>query len=82
MLRYTLSRLLTFLPTFFGVTLISFAFIRVLPGDPIIVMAGERGMTDERYQEMVVKLGFDKPVLQQYWDYLTGILQGDLVICI
>jgi len=78
MLRYTLSRLLTFLPTFFGVTLISFAFIRVLPGDPIIVMAGERGMTDERYQEMVVKLGFDKPVLQQYWEYLTGVLQGDL----
>ena len=78
MFRYTLSRLLTFLPTFFGVTLISFAFIRVLPGDPIIVMAGERGMTDERYQEMVVKLGFDKPVLQQYWDYLIGVLQGDL----
>lgn len=78
MLRFVLSRLLTFLPTFFGVTLISFAFIRVLPGDPIIVMAGERGMTDERYQEMVVKLGFDKPMLQQYWDYLTGILQGDL----
>ncbi len=78
MLRFVLSRLLTFLPTFFGVTLISFSFIRVLPGDPIIVMAGERGMTDERYQEMVVKLGFDKPMLQQYWDYLTGILQGDL----
>ncbi|OUS35469.1 peptide ABC transporter permease [Rhodobacterales bacterium 56_14_T64] len=78
MLRFVLSRLLTFLPTFFGVTLISFAFIRVLPGDPIIVMAGERGMTEERYQEMVVKLGFDKPMLQQYWDYLTGILQGDL----
>lgn len=78
MLRFMLSRLLTFLPTFFGVTLISFAFIRVLPGDPIIVMAGERGMTEERYQEMVVKLGFDKPMLQQYWDYLTGILQGDL----
>ncbi|WIY27469.1 ABC transporter permease subunit [Parasedimentitalea psychrophila] len=78
MLRYVLSRLLTFLPTFLGVTLISFAFIRVLPGDPIIVMAGERGMTEERYQEMVVKLGFDKPVLQQYWDYLTGVLQGDL----
>lgn len=78
MLTYVLSRLLTFLPTFIGVTLISFAFIRVLPGDPIIVMAGERGMSEERYQEMVVKLGFDKPVLQQYWEYLTGILQGDL----
>ena len=78
MLRYILARLVTFLPTFFGVTLISFAFIRVLPGDPIIVMAGERGMSEERYQEMVEKFGFDKPILQQYWDYLTGIVQGDL----
>ncbi len=33
-------------------TLISFAFIRVLPGDPIIVMAGERGLTEERYAEL------------------------------
>jgi len=78
MRRYFLSRLGTFLPTFVGVTLISFMFIRVLPGDPIIVMVGERGMTEERYQEMVVKLGFDKPVLEQYWDYLTGVVQGDL----
>ncbi|UUV08089.1 MULTISPECIES: ABC transporter permease subunit [Ruegeria] len=78
MLGYFLTRLGLFVPTFLGVTLISFMFIRVLPGDPIIVMAGERGMTEERYQEMVEKLGFDKPVLQQYWDYLTGVLQGDL----
>lgn len=78
MLRYLLSRVGSFIPTFIGVTLISFMFIRVLPGDPIIVMAGERGMSEERYQEMVVKLGFDKPVIEQYWDYLTGVLQGDL----
>ncbi|MCA0906891.1 ABC transporter permease subunit [Ruegeria marisrubri] len=78
MLGYFLTRLGLFVPTFLGVTLISFMFIRVLPGDPIIVMAGERGMTEERYQEMVEKLGFDKPVLQQYWDYLTGVLHGDL----
>ena len=78
MLRYLLGRLATFLPTFIGVTLISFAFIRVLPGDPIIVMAGERGLTEERYQALVRQYGFDKPVLQQYWDYLTGVLRGDL----
>ena len=78
MLRYVLSRFATFLPTFIGVTLISFAFIRVLPGDPIIVMAGERGMTQERYDELVVQFGFDRPILAQYWDYLTGVLQGDL----
>ena len=78
MFGYLLTRLLTFVPTFIGVTLISFAFIRVLPGDPIIVMAGERGMSEERYQEMVVKLGFDKPVWEQYTDYLVGVMQGDL----
>lgn len=78
MFRYVFSRLGSFIPTFLGVTLISFMFIRVLPGDPIIVMAGERGMSEERYQEMVEKFGFDKPVLQQYWEYLTGVLQGDL----
>ena len=78
MLRYLLSRLGTFLPTFIGVTLISFAFIRVLPGDPIIVMAGERGMTQERYDALVEQYGFNKPMLQQYWDYLTGVVQGDL----
>ncbi len=78
MLRFFLSRLFTFVPTFIGVTLISFAFIRVLPGDPIIVMAGERGVSDERYAELQAQFGFDRPVLVQYWDYLTGVLQGDL----
>lgn len=78
MFRYVLSRLLTFLPTFFGVTLISFAFIRVLPGDPIVVMAGERGVSPERYQELVEQFGFDRPILVQYFDYLRGVVQGDL----
>ena len=78
MLKYALSRLLTFVPTFLGVTLISFAFIRVLPGDPIIVMAGERGLTQERYDALTRQFGFDRPLYVQFWDYLTGVLQGDL----
>ncbi len=78
MLKFIFSRLLTFLPTFFGVTLISFAFIRVLPGDPIIVMAGERGMSEERYNDLMQQFGFDKPMLQQYGEYLWGVLHGDL----
>lgn len=78
MLRYLLSRLLTFIPTFIGVCIISFAFIRVLPGDPIVVMAGERGVSDERYQELVEQFGFDRPVVVQFWDFFTGVLQGDL----
>lgn len=78
MIKYFLSRLLTFLPTFFGVTLISFSFIRALPGDPIVVMAGERGVSPERYDELVKQFGFDRPLISQYADYLWGVLHGDL----
>jgi len=78
MIAYLLSRLLTFLPTFFGVTLISFSFIRVLPGDPIIVMGGERGVSPERYAELAAQLGYDRPLITQYGEYLWGVMQGDL----
>ncbi len=78
MLKYATARLLTFIPTFIGVTLISFGFIRVLPGDPIIVMAGERGLTDERYAELSAQFGFDRPIFTQFWEYLVGVMQGDL----
>lgn len=76
--QFIASRLLTFISTFLGVTLISFAFIRVLPGDPIIVMAGERGLSDERYAELTEQFGFDRAIYVQFWDYLTGVAQGDL----
>ena len=78
MLNYVLGRLLTFIPTFIGVTLISFGFIRALPGDPIKVMAGERGISDERYAQLAKQFGYDQPIYVQFWDYLTGVLQGDL----
>jgi dipeptide transport system permease protein len=78
MFGYLLSRFLTFVPTFFGVTLVSFSFIRMLPGDPIMVMAGERGVTPERYKELVAQFGFDRPILTQYLDYIRSVLHGDL----
>ncbi|MFV0360267.1 ABC transporter permease subunit [Tropicimonas sp.] len=78
MLKFLLSRLLTFVPTFIGVTLISFSFIRLLPGDPIIAMAGERGVTAERSAELQAQFGFDRPLPVQYWEYMTGVLHGDL----
>lgn len=78
MLGFILRRLGTFIPTFIGVSIVSFLFIRLLPGDPILLMAGERGMSDARYAELMTQFGFDRPLLAQYWDYLTGILRGDL----
>ena len=78
MLNFLLRRLATFIPTFIGVSIISFLFIRLLPGDPILLMAGERGMGEERYAQLMTQFGFDQPLWSQYWNYLTGILHGDL----
>lgn len=75
---FLLRRLLTFVPTFIGVTIVTFLFIRLLPGDPILLMAGERGLSDERYAELMQQFGFDQPLWRQYLDYLVGILHGDL----
>ncbi len=65
------------IPTFIGVTLVAFFFIRLLPGDPILLLAGERGISAERYAELQHAFGFDQPVLIQYFHYLTGLFHGD-----
>ncbi len=78
MFAFILRKIGLLIPTFFGVTLASFAFIRAIPGDPVLMMAGERGMTPERHAEMLKEFGFDRPLYEQYWEYLTGIFQGDL----
>ena len=78
MLRFLLTRIGLLIPTFIGVSIIAFAFIRLLPGDPIILLAGERGMSEERYAELQAIYGYDRPLVVQYFDYFWGILQGDL----
>ena len=78
MLAFILKRLGLLIPTFIGVTIASFAFIRLLPGDPVLLMAGERGLTPERHAALLKQFGFDRPLWEQYFEYLTGIFQGDL----
>ncbi|RFC62056.1 ABC transporter permease subunit [Fulvimarina endophytica] len=77
MFRFILSRVGILIPTFVGVAIVAFAFIRLLPGDPILLMSGERGISPERYAELQTLLGYDRPLPLQFWDYLTGLLQGD-----
>lgn len=69
-------------PTLFGITIIAFAFVRFLPGDPILLLAGERGMDPDRYQQLLVQFGFDKPIWEQYIRYIMGLLQGDFGVSI
>ena len=77
MFVYFLKKLIVILPTFFGVTLVAFVFIRTLPGDPVMLMAGERGMSPERHAELMAEMGFDKPIIVQYGLYLKQLAGGD-----
>lgn len=78
MLRFLFIRLWLLIPTFFGVTIAAFGFIRLLPGDPVLLMAGERGTTPERYEQLMQQFGYDRPIWEQYLDFLGGVLSGDL----
>ena len=77
MFRFLLSRIGVLIPTFVGVAIVAFSFIRLLPGDPVLLMAGERGMSPERHAQLSAQLGFDQPLPIQFWHYLVGLFQGD-----
>jgi dipeptide transport system permease protein len=78
MFTFLLKRLGLVLPTFIGITLLVFALIRLLPGDPVEALSGERGMTTERYQRLLHDFGLDRPLPVQYADYVWRALHGDL----
>ncbi|TFF23076.1 ABC transporter permease subunit [Jiella endophytica] len=77
MQRFLLSRIAVLIPTFIGVSIVAFAFIRLLPGDPVQMLAGERVVSPERHAAIMHQLGFDRPLVMQYLSYLWGLLQGD-----
>nr|WP_306264787.1 ABC transporter permease subunit [Pararhizobium sp. IMCC3301] len=77
MFGFLLRRIGLLIPTFLGITIVSFGFVRVLPGDPVLLMAGERGLSDERYNALMQEFGYDRPIWQQYFSYLRDLLSGD-----
>ena len=78
MLRFVFTRLSLIIPTFFGMTLLAFFLIRLVPGDPIETLAGERGIDAERHAKLLKEYGLDQPVIVQYGIYISKVLQGDL----
>ncbi len=78
MLQFIATRLGLVVPTFFGVTLLTFALVRLVPGDPIEILVGERAIDPARHAELRTELGLDKPLLVQYGRYIAGVLSGDL----
>jgi dipeptide transport system permease protein len=82
MLRFVLTRLGLVVPTFLGIILLTFTLIRLVPGDPVEVRVGERGISPERRAELLHQMGLDQPLYVQFFDYVGGVLQGDLGISV
>ena len=78
MLTFFLKRIGLVLPTFIGITLLVFSLIRLLPGNPVEALSGERGMDPERYTRLMHEFGLDRPLPVQYAEYVWKALHGDL----
>src|SRR5208337_303057 len=77
MALYIIKRLLLFIPTLLGITLITFILMHSLPGDPVTSMVGERA-SPETIARIRAELGHDKPLVLQYAGYLRLIGTGEL----
>ncbi len=82
MFRFLLRRLALTVPTFLALMFVTFMMIRLVPGDPIEVRRGERGISPERLAELRHEMGLDQPIWKQFLDYVWGLLHGDFGISI
>ena len=78
MLTFLLRRIALIVPTFIGVTLLAFALIHLIPGDPVENVSGERGMDPARRARLLHEFGLDRPLPVQYASYVAQVLHGDL----
>jgi peptide/nickel transport system permease protein len=78
MQRYILRRLLAFIPTLLGISIIVFLVMRLIPGDTISAMIGTQvKLTEAQTEALRAYFGLDQPLPVQYWNWLTSALQGD-----
>ena len=74
--KYIVRRLLAAIPVLFGLSIVLFAFIHLIPGDPVASILGQHA-TPELAAQIREELGLDKPLWQQYLIYMGHLLQGD-----
>lgn len=77
MLRYIGRRVLQMIPVFLGATLLIYALVFLMPGDPVEALGGDRGLSDAARERIMAEYNLDKPFLIQYLLYLKGILAFD-----
>jgi dipeptide transport system permease protein len=76
------KKFLLMIPTLIGASIIAFGLIRLVPGDPVTNLLGERGGDPAVVAEMQAKLGLDRPVIEQYFKFLGNAVTGDMGVSI
>lgn len=77
MLKYIIKRLLLLIPVLFGVSVMVFLVMHVFTQDPTSIILGQHATTDQ-IAKLRHELGLNNPLYVQYWDFLKGILHGNL----
>ena len=77
MLRFLAQRLFALIPVLLVVAVVVFLILRLTPGDPAAVIAGNSA-TNEDIERIREQLGLTKPILAQFWIWFSGVLHGDL----
>jgi peptide/nickel transport system permease protein len=77
MLRYILRRLILIVVVMVGLSVLTFTIARVIPADPVMLAAGPRA-TDAQIQALREQYGYDKPLVEQYLNYIRDLSRGDL----
>jgi peptide/nickel transport system permease protein len=80
MSKYICRRLLQSIPVLISISVLTFSMLHLIPGDPVMIFAGDKPLTPERAAEIRHQLGLDRPLGAQYWDYASHALRGNLGI--
>jgi peptide/nickel transport system permease protein len=78
MTRYILRRLAQAIPVLLGITLFTFLMVHLVPGDPVVIFAMGKPLSEEREAQIRAQYGLDRPLWEQYRDYMGDLLRGDL----
>lgn len=81
MVEYILRRLFATIPVLAVVAIVVFSILHLTPGDPAAMIAGDQG-TEEQIQQIRQKLGFDRPIYEQFYVWLANVSQGNLGVSI
>ncbi|MCO4794575.1 MAG: ABC transporter permease [Bacteriovoracaceae bacterium] len=78
MLKIFLQKMTHLIPTLVGVSILAFVLPRLVPGDPVMLLLGERGADPKVYKEMQASLGLDQPMYKQYFTFMKNAVSGDM----